>query len=680
MFGFFSSEALRSISPGLAEYLVRTENPMRLVVSPNISDLDYGALRDGVSTPQEVLENRLKELLGEAKVSASALVEHTLECLAYLLSTNRLKIRIAWLKDGGLFHPKVWFFRDKRFTVVAHGSSNFTLSGLTRNHEQIRVETSWRGELANESIDILTEEFEALWNGSQDYVLSLDLPTAISNDLIREYTTNSPPSPDDFRRAWNEDANKVKALVRPKTLVHGQMRDRLEIPQGLDLYSGRFGHQGKAVESWEYAGRRGIFAMATGSGKTIAALGATVRLQEDYESLLVVVSAPYRPLVSQWIEETNAFGVQPLFSKGTTRELTNRLDLAVRRLVSKVSTLQIAVVTHKYLARPDFHALLESIPEQVKTLLIADEVHNLGSAGFISDPPQRFDFRLGLSATPERQYDPDGTQSLFEYFGETVFEFSLEDAIGVCLVPYNYYIHRVCLADTEFEEWQRLTRQLVRAGFSGGDQDPSDSGKLSATVTALLNKRRKVIESAENKVHTLRSLLGGKSRDDIRHTLVYATDKGRDQLISANRMLQEDLHLTIHQLTADETKNKLRASRLLDHFSAGQFQVITCMRVLDEGVDVPQVSVAYLLASNTVKRQWIQRRGRILRRCDAIDKRLAHLHDFVVIPPDPAAAEGRAILRSELARAQEFAGLAANAGADDGPFAKIEGLLNEMYR
>ena len=171
MFGFFGSDALRSISPGLAEYLVRGNSPMRMIVSPYISTKDITALREGVSTPSEVLEARIRELLGEAKVSASALVKHTLECLAYLLSTDRLQIRIAWLRDGGLFHPKVWFFRDYESTVVAHGSSNFTASGLVQNYEQVSVEASWQGEVAANTIEILTDEFEALWNGSMDYVL-----------------------------------------------------------------------------------------------------------------------------------------------------------------------------------------------------------------------------------------------------------------------------------------------------------------------------------------------------------------------------------------------------------------------------------------------------------------------------------------------------------------------------
>ena len=679
MFGFFSSEGLRSIAPGLAEYLVRSNSPLRLIVSPNISAQDAAALREGVSTPSKVLEARLEQLLGEAKVSTSALVRHTLECLAYMLSTNRLQMRIAWLKNGGLFHPKVWFFRDVDNTVVAHGSSNLTASGLAQNHEQIRIEASWRNEGAIETIETLTEEFEALWSGSREYVLSVDLPVAVKNNLLREYMPHDPPTPEDFDNAWNKDAKKIKALAQG-TAVAGQLiPKRLELPHGINIESGQFGHQAKAVANWEKSGRRGILAMATGSGKTITALAAAARLQDECESLLIVVSAPYRPLVRQWIDEVAAFGVQPLSSANSASKQTNRLNLAIRSLASKLSRIQVAVVTQNYLVSQGFRAVLDEIPRHIKTLLIADEVHNLGRSGFITDPPERFDYRLGLSATPERQYDPDGTHALFDFFGSKVFEFSLADAIGVCLVPYNYYLHRVSLTDDEYEEWQRLTSLLVRSGFGDRDQDPSESGRLSSRVSALLNKRRKVIEAAQNKVGTLKSLLDKIPRDEIQHTLIYATDKGREQLRATNDMLQNELHLTIHQVTAQETQNRHRTGKLLDRFAAGDYHVITCMRVLDEGVDVPQVSNAYLLASNTVKRQWIQRRGRILRRCDAIDKKCAHLHDFVVMPPNPSDGGGRAILKSEIARAQEFAELAENAGSNGGPFDQIEKIMEEMF-
>lgn len=678
MFGFFGSAALKSIAPGLAEYLARTTTPMRLVVSPNISENDMNALRDGVATPSAVLETRLKELIGEAKLSSSALTHHTLQCMAYMLSTKRLLLRIAWLRDGSLFHPKVWFFKDGQNTVVAHGSSNFTSAGLGRNHEQISVDTTWDGERAGETIATLSDEFDALWNGSRDYVVSLDLPVAIENDLIREYKPDRPPTIDDFRKAWEEDAKTVEHLNRRIPASGATPSHEFKIPNHLDLNNGPFAHQGKALAAWEEAGRRGILAMATGSGKTITALAGATRLQHQVDSLLVVVSAPYKPLVSQWMDEVAAFGIRPLPTTGSSAERAHRLEIAIRGLDTGVSKVEVAVVTENFLTSSSFRDVFDAIPSSVTSLLIADEAHNLGKHGFISNPPDRFDYRLGLSATPERQYDPEGTQALFQYFGRPVFEFSLREAIGVCLVPYNYYMHQVEMNSDELEEWQSLTDRLMRQGFTG-DADAPESGKMSKETERLLIARRRVIESVESKVDALRRILAKRSRDEVKHVLVYATDKKPEQLIAVNDMLQNDLNLTIHELTAQQTSKRGKTSDLLGRFAAGDYNIITCKRVLDEGVDVPQVSEAFILASNTVRRQWIQRRGRVLRKCDAINKELAHLHDFIVVPPDPSDKRSRAILKGELDRAREFAELAANGGISGGPFDEIEKLMGAMF-
>lgn len=678
MFGFFGSAALKSIAPGLAEYLVRTTEPMRLVVSPNISETDAIALREGVSTPSIVLEARLKELLGEAKLSTGALIRHTLTCLAYMLATKRLLFRIAWLRDGSLFHPKVWFFRDGENTVVAHGSSNFTSAGLGRNHEQISVDASWDGDRAEETIATLADEFDALWNGSTDYVLSLDLPVAIENELLREYKPDNPPTMDDFRKAWEEDAETVEQLRLQIPSIHTVPNVEFTIPAHLDLDHGPFAHQGKALAAWEGAQRRGFLSMATGSGKTITALAGATRLQKEVDSLLVVISAPYKPLVSQWLDEVSAFGVRPLPVSGSSAERAHQLDLAIRGLRTDVSKVEVVVATENFLTSDNFRRVFDALPESITSLLIADEAHNLGKQSFLSRTPDRFDYRLGLSATPERQYDPEGTEALFDFFGPPVFEFSLRQAIGVCLVPYNYYIHQVELSGDEFEEWKSLTDRLRRKGFQG-DADASDSGALTKEIARLLFARRRVIESAESKVDVLRRILQGRSRDEIKHVLVYATDKNGAQLQAVNNMLQQDLNLTIHELTSRQTSSRARAADLLDRFAAGDYNALTCMRVLDEGVDVPQVSEAFILASNTVRRQWVQRRGRVLRKCDAISKQLAHLHDFIVVPPDARETGSRAILKGELDRAREFAELAANGGTPGGPFDEIEKLMTAMF-
>ena len=669
MVGFFSSQVLVSLAPGLATYIAGSENSFRLIVSPLLRLEDKEAIENGLKSEEEVADEILQELI----ITEDLLQRHTLKCLSWLIREGRIEIKIALMRDA-LFHPKVWLFKNNEYTIAVHGSSNLTYSGITKNYEQIGVSKSWEDSKQRFASDKLTAQFNRLWENTVDSCAVLGISLALRERLVRTYHSDVPPTEEDFLKIKQRVVGVAEGYTDSYVQHHAQqvLPTRLVLPHGIKIDSGPFVHQAKAIANWEAADRKGILSMATGSGKTITALAAAERLQDVCDALFIVISAPYRPLVAQWIDEVVAFGVRPVPIKGNTRERTNRLDLAVRSLVSGGSKLQVAVVTENYLTSPDFRSLLNTIPEQVKTLLIADEVHNLGSYRFISNPLNRFDYRLGLSATPERQYDLVGTRALFDFFGKKVFEFSLAEAIGVCLVPYNYYLHRVDLTEDEFEEWQRITSRLIRMGFGGEDQEPQESGTLSPEVQALLNKRRKVIEAAENKCHVLKNLLKIKARKEIRHTLIYATDKGRDQLRSINNMLQNDLNLTIHQLTAEETQNKRRASDLLDHFAAGKYHAITCMRVLDEGVDIPQVSEAYILASNTVKRQWIQRRGRILRRCDKINKKLARLHDFIVVPPYPVDSGGKSILNAELKRAQEFAELSNNAGSTGGPFDQIE--------
>ncbi len=673
MFGFFGSAALKILAPGWAEYLVKTTEPVRLVASPNISKADAIAIRDGVSTPSSVLENRLQELLGEAKLSASALIHHTLTCLAYMLSTKRLLFRVAWLRNGGLFHPKVWFFRDGEHTVVAHGSSNFTPAGLGSNFEQICVDTSWCGGRAEETIAKLTDEFQALWNGSGDYFTTMDLPLAIERELICEYLPENPPTADDFQKAWGADAGTIEKLQ-----IENIVPEALTIPAHLDLDHGPFAHQSKALAAWEGARYRGCLAMATGSGKTITALAGATQLQKEVDALLVVICAPYKPLVLQWKNEVRAFGVTPLPTSDSSARRAQKLEFAIRALRTGVSKVEVLVCTNKFLINEHFRRMFDNLPESITSLLIADEVHNLGSPGFLSNPPDRFNYRLGLSATPVRQYDPEGTSALFDYFGPQVFEFSLKEAIVVCLVPYNYYIHRVSLSEEEFEKWEELTKRIIQKGFKADDND-TDSSSLPDNIKRLLIARRRVIESAEGKVDALRGLLQKRTRDTIKHVLVYTTDKNADQLQAVNDMLQKDLNLTIHELTSRQTSSRSKFADLLDRFAAGDYNILTCMRVLDEGVDLPQVSEAFIMASNTTRRQWIQRRGRILRKCASIKKELAHLHDFIVVPPGLGNACSQSILRGELDRALEFAELAENSGAPNGPFDEIKKLTTIMF-
>jgi superfamily II DNA or RNA helicase len=670
MVGYFDSRSFRAFAPGLAAFINRPGGQMQLLASPVITEADQQAIRDAVADPQEIIDRVAREIFAAARVSEEVLVRQHYDCLAYLLARGRLELRLVLMKTQGMFHPKVWLFADDEDTVALHGSSNVTTPGLLYNFETVRLERPWRSSDAMQSVVEFEELFDRVWNRQDKDTIVVDLPEAVRLDLLRDGETRPAPTLDEFLAAWQtahppSDGDDIPTQrVKPARLV---------IPPYLEWESGPFAHQGAAVHAWEEARRRGILAMATGAGKTITALICAARQMQSHAPLLVVISAPYRPLVQQWQDEVRAFGVKPLeLTQLSGDGRAQRLSQAVRELRFGFADVHVAVVTTDFLVDPRFRRVLNDIPDSIRTLLIGDEVHNLGAPGFLKDPPHRFDLRLGLSATPERQYDSVGTSELFAFFGGNgpVYEFDLRQAIRAgCLVPYTYHVHPVELSEDEADEYERLTAELQKAGFRGDDEDSSDD-----RIRRLLVKRRAVVENAASKVAELRRLLITAGPRQLRHTLVYTSDKNPAQLDMVNHLLREELDVLFHQLTAAETANKAKTEAILDRFAAGDIQVLTCKRVLDEGVNIPQVTTAFLLASSTVQRQWVQRRGRILRRCVAIGKSAARLHDFIVVPPDPSTPAGRSILRSERMRARAFAEAADNAGGEDDPFAAIDGL------
>ena len=415
--------------------------------------------------------------------------------------------------------------------------------------------------------------------------------------------------------------------------------------------------------------------MATGSGKTITSMIAAYRLHEAMKPLLIVVAAPYVPLIEQWCDEIRLFDLEPvnLTRVGGVRQRTAALQKLRRRLDFGLSAAEAAVVSHDTLCTPEFSAAIARF--DCTTLLIADEVHNLGRASFLEDPPSVFKYRLGLSATPVRQYDEPGTQALFRFFGPVVFRLTLEEAIGKCLVEYDYYLHPVHLSDSEMDSWYDLTAQIRRNAWRNDDNESDDY------VLKLMRDRRALLETAEGKLPKLAALLDNEPLPELRHTLIYTTDKKPTQMNAVNRLLASR-NLLYHQLTATETASSETTRRIIRAFQDGEVGILTAKRVLDEGVNIPQVCRAYILASTTVERQWVQRRGRLLRKCSAIGKTHSVIHDLLALPPeldqnlDPDA---RNLVRSELRRAQEFSRLARNAGRPDGPLATIDKMMDAVY-
>lgn len=668
MVGFFSSEVLASLAPGLATYIAGSENSFRLIVSPLLRAEDQAAIEEGLKSPEEIADRILEELT----VTEDLLQRHTLKCLSWLLRAGRIEIKVALMKDA-LFHPKVWLFANGGDVVAAHGSSNVTFAGIRKNVEQIAVSRSWQDPNQRYITEKLAFEFGRLWDNKDENCIVIGLPEAVRQRLLQTYSSESPPTEDELRALYGR-ATGFAQEGEPFEAT-GVARTGFAIPDWLRYEDGPFEHQGKAVAAWCEAGYRGVLEMATGSGKTITSMIGAHYLYERHKPLLVVVAAPYVPLIEQWCDEIAPFGLKPanLTTAGSPANRASELQKLKRRLRTGLADVEVAVVSHDTLCTPEFLAAVEAF--DCTRLLIADEAHNLGRPSFINDPPEFFEYRLGLSATPIRQYDDEGTKALFGFFGPVVFRFRLEEAIGRCLVEYDYHLHTVYLTETEMGEWFDLTGKLKQNAWR------SEGGKPDEYLAKLLRDRRALLETASGKVSMLRKLLDDEDTSSLRHTLVYTSDKGPDQLDDVNRLLR-DKKILFHQLTAEETASREQTKRIIRSFQDGEIQVLTAKRVLDEGVNIPQICRAFILASTTVERQWVQRRGRLLRTCNAIGKTYSVIHDLLALPPrmqeglDPDA---RALVRSELRRAQEFARLARNAGREDGPLATIDAMVDAAY-
>ncbi|MFI8965327.1 DEAD/DEAH box helicase family protein [Streptomyces sp. NPDC053493] len=677
--GFFSSQCLAQIAPGLASFLKRSQGTIELLISPSISDADRDALARGALAPQAAIQVAVDRLLEEASLSQHALVHHTLDCLAYLVASNRLVVRFALMKQG-MYHKKLWLLRSGSTWAAVHGSGNATARGLLVNGEQMSVDRPWTdGSASQARVTKLAARWDSQWANTSPHVLCVELKDGL-RAIDGRNTGAAPPSIEDFWRSWHADHTRgLEPPLPPGIDVAGPRR--LTIPEKIDWRTGKFGHQGRAVAAFLGNGSRGILAIATGGGKTQTALIAAVHEQDRHRGpVLVVIIVPSTPLLRQWAEAVRGFGVEPFQPIAMTGPRRRGLLEEVRAgLSGRDPFTAVILCTQKLFTEDeDMRSFIAELPDGVHAVLVGDEVHNLGSAGFMAKAPHRFNARLGLSATPTRQYDVEGTEALFEFFGAPVFEFTLRDAINAgCLTPYNYYVHEVVLTEREMAEYEDLTRQLQRKGFIAAD-DGKDFGH-DAHVEHLLRKRRAVLEQAQAKIPTLEHLLETGGPENVARTLMYTSAKpvalpGPSQIHLVNGVLRR-LGIRFHQYTNTETSSS-SAAQYLERFGKGDYQVLAAMKVLDEGVDIPQTDTAYLLASSTVRREWIQRRGRILRQSPG--KKIAELHDFLVVPPRTDTAAARSVLKGELARVREFADTAENEYDHDGPreiIAKYETAL-----
>lgn len=614
--GFFTSGWLRNASQGIAE-LASNGGRAKWIISPILDEPDWEAFQKGVEAKwNDEMYSSVEQSIEEL---AEGLEEDTLNTLAWMIADDLLEIRFA-VPDGrrlyGDFHDKWGIVTGIRGGKLAfHGSQNDSQQGFY-NYESIDVFCGWECSRDNERIQKHEERFDQLWDNDLDGVNVFTLPEGIEKNIVQlrdpDQRPYNPPNPEQ------------------SSTGHGiSLRD----------------YQQTAVNNWRYNGRRGLFEMATGTGKTYTAIGAMDQVIAKQEGpLVVVIAVPNTHLALQWEDDLRDWGYdeEVLLAFGSAnRNWKSEMGTTLDDIRIEMQDVAILLTTHTTLSKDYFRSEIRQLA--CDRMLIADEVHGVGSDQQQDGLLDEYDYRIGLSATPERYFDDEGTELLIDYFGGTIYELTLGDAIPEYLTPYEYKPYFVEMTPEEYQEYEELTSNI---GWMAASDDVDEE-----TVSKLTMDRADLIKGANNKYAKLHEILD--KIGDADHLLAYTND---NQINRVQRIL-DDHNLIHHRFT--EAEDIGERPELLREFDHGNFDALVAMKCLDEGVDVPSTQEAILMSSTGNPKQFIQRRGRVLRHAEGKEKAL--IHDIIVVPKlsddlnESVKKLEQRILSKELDRFEEFA-------------------------
>jgi DNA phosphorothioation system restriction enzyme len=576
-------------------------------------------------------------------------LEHdTRVALAWLIRDGVITFQIAIPQNEltGIFHAKLGIFVDPEGNKVAFSGSYNMTGAANTNWETIDVYLSWESAEAKR-VAAKEAEFERIWK-NEDPNLAVYQPTdklvakfvEITEHTRRPYILKNGPNTSDRPALWI-----------PAHFLDGEGKLRK--------------HQEAAIQTWFKNNGRGVFQMATGSGKTVTALAVATKLAlatiKAGKKLVVLVTVPYKHLAEQWENEASAFGFEPLICYENFDSWAQQFHQKLLDLTLGTDEYVLFITVNATFSNERFQSLLAKI--DATFLFIADEMHNMGGEKLRTQLPQNANFRLGLSATPDRHNDDTGTQVIRNYFGPVAADYGISEAIADgTLTPYYYYPVLVEFTDDEMERYQELSARIVKLMMAQGGNDADEP---SGALKFALLERARMIGNAENKIPILRSLLS--ERRDSKFDLVYCGDAITDDVRSIDRVVEligNGIGMRVNRFTSQESTKERR--EILERFGSGEVQVLAAIRCLDEGVDVPRTETAYILASTANPRQYIQRRGRVLRR--ATGKSYAYIYDFIVVPPSGKHLDAstfnveRRLVKKELERVDEFAATSVNAG------------------
>lgn len=603
--GYFTSDSLRIIAMGL-ESFIYNGGEIRIVANPYLTASDFEAIKRGYNAKVDVIQ---RVLLDSIAVTAKLLEDETLNILAWLIYKNILNIKIAYTKENAIYHEKFGIFYDACDNkVVFSGSSNETAGGLVNNFEKIDV---YFEDSELNRIDDAVKDFNNLWNNKTEGLEIIDIPLAVKNKILSYKKDNLPR----FKKM------QIESKIEPRDYQIEALNNFIE-------------------KNW-----RGILEMATGTGKTITSLLIANKYLRENKKIFLIILVPFTHLANQWIEVCTLFKFNRILKCfGSKRLWVSNLENKVRDFNLGISNVEVIISTYKTAASIEFNEFISLI--KGKAFLIADECHYFGIKSLRNNKFNDVEVKLGLSATPDRWWDEDGTNYLRDFFGETVYEYSLELAIhNNILTEYSYTPILTNLNDHEINNYEYLTGKIIRLILK------KDSN-FNDEIEELNRKRSLILSRAEEKVQKLLDIFNKKDRKTTSHTLIYCA---KGQINEITKQVSE-LGFRVHRFDSNvELKDRVK---ILNAFQKGEIQVLVAIKCLDEGVDVPSTRIAYFLASSSNPREFVQRRGRILRK--AKGKSIAEIYDFIILPQMASESIFSSIVAKEMPRFAEFSKYAIN--------------------
>ncbi|GAW28756.1 DEAD/DEAH box helicase family protein [Carboxydocella sp. ULO1] len=678
--GFFSSSSLIEISKGLSG-LIKNGGKILLIASPRIQVEDIEAIKKGYE-----IRKLIEEILCDSILPPKTYFEEErLNLLAHLIATRRLDIKIAYMEENnylGMYHEKIGIAIDEYGNKIAFtGSLNETLYAFNQNFESIDVFLSWRSEFELERVLEKEKDFDNLWCNNTKKIKVIDFPRVAAEKLQKFMKDNV-----------NYDIDELEFNLSLKENKSIYTVNQINVPQDIKLYD----YQVEAINNWESYGFRGIFDMATGTGKTITGLAAIVRLLEKVKRTAIFIICPYQHLVDQWVEEVKKFNFKPIigYSASEQKDWKIRLRNAVIDYNLKIID-QFCFVTTNVTFSSDFvQHMINKISGNI--LVVIDEAHNFGALKLSKCLDNRFDYRLALSATIERAYDPEGTKKLLDFFGNKCIVYDLERAIKEKkLTPYKYYPVLTFLTPEELNEYKLISRQIAKYTIN------EDDGKIKLTDKGkkLAILRARLVAGSINKLETLKEAIKPYCKES--HILVYcgattikdygykygkADDTELRQIEAVADILGNQLGMKVRQFTSAETASEREIIK--KEFEKGEnLQALIAIRCLDEGVNIPKIKTAFLLASSTNPKEYIQRRGRVLRLAEGKD--YATIFDFVTLPrpldvvislTEEEIKYDLSLIKKEINRIYDFSHISANPHVGYEVIEKIKtayGILND---